>query len=121
MSKDEIDRLIAKNMAGDPSSESIDIRKQTMARISSYQKKKEKIRHVFYWALSFFVGIGSLAAIVVYENLFNRLAAFLRLIHMNPLTLKLIYQGFFGLVFLIVFLLMMDMLSSREDFSSIFF
>ena len=72
MSKDELDKLIAKNLTGGPSSEGIDIRKRTMARISSYENKKEKTRHVFHWVLSFLVGSGSLAAIVVYENLFIR-------------------------------------------------
>ena len=119
MTKDQIDRLIKENMNGSSPQIEIDIRKEAMSEIAAYKIKKEKRMYVLQWILSLFAASACLGSLVFFELLFNRLRIFLFLTRINPLTLKLIFQGFFVCLLVGVFVLMLYTLSAKDDLYNI--
>ena len=116
MFKNNLDQLIEKNLVGSQQhGGDIDVRAATMVRIEAYEIKQEKIKYVFTWILSFFSTAVCLASLAIFENIFNRFRLYFILNHLNPLTLKLIFQGFFAFVFLGLLFLMIYTLSSKDQ------
>jgi hypothetical protein len=98
MRKKNIDELIKESMGGSPTMKDIDVRKETMARIVAYEKKKSMNRRVVNWVLSIFTVITSLASIYVFEVVFDHFWLFFLKYNMNILTVKIIFQGVFLVV-----------------------
>jgi hypothetical protein len=116
MSNNKFDELIKNNLDRSQSfSKDIDVRQKTMARIEALEIKREKIRYFSVWLLSLFSAATCLYALAFFENVFSRLRAFFFFYQLNPLTLKLIFQGFFATVLLGLFFLMIYMVSTRDQ------
>lgn len=115
MTKDSIDRFIKENMNGSSPQIDIDVRKETMSRIEAHEIKREKRRYVFHWILSVVTAIACLGSLVSFEYFFTRLRVFFLFTGINPLTVKLIFQGFFVCMLVGVFVLMLYTLIAKED------
>ena len=98
MRKKNIDELIEESMGDAPPMKEIDIRKETMARITAYVKKKSKHRRVIHWILSAFTAITSLGSVYVLEIIFNQFWLLFLKYNLNYQTFKIVFQGFFLLV-----------------------
>jgi hypothetical protein len=119
MIKDPIDRLIKANLDGSAPQTEIDVRRETMDRIKNFESKKEKKLSFFQSVLTFCTAIVSLGSIVFAETLFSRLRVFLILNRINPLTLKLIYQGFFAGILIGIFAVVISTAGTREERASV--
>lgn len=95
MHKKNIDELIEKSIGESSSMKNIDVRKETMARIIAFEKKRAKNRHIINWAIAIFTVITSLASVFVIEIIVDRFWLFFLRYNMNVLTVKIILQGFF--------------------------
>ncbi len=116
MSKNNLDQLIEqKLMESQNFGENIDVRKETMSRIEALEIKREKVKYVFTWILSLFSTAACLASLVFFENIFNRFRHFFILINLDPLVLKLVFQGIFACIFLGILCLMIYTLNSKEQ------
>ena len=113
--KDQIDRIIRESVDGTEPHIEIDIRRQIMSRIKTYELKKERLRSFFQYALMFCTALASLGSLVFTETLYNRLRIFLLINHLNPLTLKLMFQGFFACALIGLFILMILALNEKDD------
>lgn len=114
MSKNNLDGLIKNNL--DKSLlRDIDVRKETMARIEALEIKRERIKYVSVWALSLLSAAFCLFSLGYFENVFSRLRLFFLMSHLNPFTLKLIFQGFFASVLLGIFFLMIYMVGTKDQ------
>lgn len=115
MSKNNLDTVIKTNLAQSTSAEEIEVQKDTMARIEAYEIKREKIKYFFCWILSLFSFIVCLGSLASFESLFNRVRLYLVLIHINPLTMKWIFQGVFAFILAGLFFLMFYTLNSKNE------
>lgn len=116
MSKNNLDQLIEKNLIESlPNGGDIDVSKETMDRIKTYEIKREKIKYFSVWVLSLFSAAVCLVSLVIFENIFNHFRIYFLLNHLNPLTLKLIFQGFFAFVLLGLLSLMIYILGSKDQ------
>ena len=116
MSKNNLDQLIEKNLVESlPNGGEIDVRKETMDRIETFEIKREKIKYFYVWVLSLFSATVCLVSLVIFENIFNRFRIYFLLNHLNPLTMKLIFQGFFVFILLGLLSLMICTLSSKDQ------
>jgi len=111
MRQKNIDNLIEKSLGNSLPQTEIDVRKETMARIEAYERRKEKKGHLLQWVLSIFTAITSLISVYIFEILFNRYPLFFQMLHINIL----IFQSFFFLIFLTTLIIMMLSLTSRKQ------
>ncbi len=116
MSKTNLDQFIKSNLVkSSPIEGGIDVRKETMARIEALEIKREKIKYFSVWFLSLFTSAVCIVSLVLFENIFNHFRFYLLLNQVNPVTLKLIFQGIFGCILVGLFVLMTYLLSSRDQ------
>lgn len=116
MQENEIDTYIRETLKDSVPGKGNDVRRETMDRIINYEARKEKARSRFYFILTFLTALASLVSLALSETIISRARVYLLLHHINPVTMKVIYQGFFACVLLGMFALMIYSYSLREDF-----
>jgi hypothetical protein len=115
MQKKNIDELIEKSIGDSSTMKKIDVRKETMARIVAFEKKRAAHRRIINWAISIFTIITSLASVYVFEIIVDHFWLFFLRLNLNILTVKIIFQGFFLAILLTAVIIMIINQKYRKE------
>lgn len=112
MKKDHIEELINKSLQENLHPEMIDVRNETMIQIIDYEKRKEKNRSIFQWALTAITFFASLFSLYIFEILAKRFSLYFQAYAINILTVKFLLQVLFTGILLAVVVIIITSLST---------
>jgi len=101
METKDIDKMIKQDLNMNIPGMEIDIRRETMALIETYEKERAKARNIILWGLSIFTFFAGLVSIYIFEFAFGVYELFFLRISLNVTTVRLVFQGIFFLIVLI--------------------
>jgi hypothetical protein len=106
MEKNDVDKMIKKNLEAGPPGMEIDIRRETMSRIEAYEEKRGKLKNIGLWIVSLFVFCAGLLSILLFEGLLVYYEDLFLRLQLNATVVKFGFQGVF-LVFVLIALTVM--------------
>jgi hypothetical protein len=108
MEKNEnyVDKMIKQNLEASPPGMEIDIRREIMSRIESYEEKRGKVKNIGLWIVSLFVFCAGLVSILLFEGLLPHYEGLFLQLNVDTTIVKLGLQGIF-LVFVLISLTVM--------------
>ena len=112
--KRNIDDLIKTSLNGSAPPVEVDVREVTMARIESYEKRKERFRYALQWMLSLFTACASIASIYIFSIVFDIYEIFFLRLDLDPVIVRAAFQVFFLGILLSTLVIMFVNLKSRK-------
>jgi hypothetical protein len=112
--KNNIDALIKNSLNGSTPPVEVDVRGATMARIDSYEKRKEKLRYVLQWVLSVLTACASIASVYIFNIVFNFYELFFLKLDIDSVVVRTVFQCFFIGILLMTLAIMFINLKSRK-------
>lgn len=119
MGKKNIDDLIKHSLNGTVPPVEIDVKRGAMARIESYEKKREKIRMVLQVILSVFTACASAASVYIMEILIEGFSLYFQKLELDLFVIRMVFQGLFILIFLAALAIMISSLRFKKRFSNL--
>jgi hypothetical protein len=112
--KNNIDALIKNSLNGSTPPVEVDVGGATMARIDSYEKRKEKLRYVLQWVLSVLTACASIASVYIFNIVFNFYELFFLKLDIDSVVVRTVFQCFFIGILLMTLAIMFINLKSRK-------
>jgi hypothetical protein len=112
--KNNIDDLIKTSMNGSTPPVAVDVRGATMARIETYEKRKEKFRYILQWVLSVLTACASIASVYIFNIVFDFYELFFLRLDLDPIIVKAGFQCLFIGILLSTLVIMFVNLKSRK-------
>jgi len=85
-----------------------------MARIDTYEKRKEKFRYVLQWVLSVFTACASIVSVYIFNIVFDIYEIFFLRLDLDPIIVRAAFQVFFLGVLLSTLVIMFVNFKSRK-------